>query len=1278
MALTSTFPTDYIQTKSGLFVAAGVEEVDDSYTYSDGAEIEDSIYSILKQASDVSSLSAELQGKIVDWPTNYYLSPRRANLLRPLEPLLQGRVLEVGAGCGAVTRYLGEVATEVVAVEGSAARALAAVERVRDLDNTKIVRSLFQDFRSDELFDAVICVGVLEYARAYVTSECPERTMIDLMRSCLRPGGVLIIAIENQLGLKYFSGSLEDHYGSPFFGINDSYRHDAVTTYGRAELSQLIRDSGLPSLEYLAPLPDYKLPVSVVRSDLGTEAPDVVTRLLEQSVSADPQNAPHPTFSLERAWPLVNRNGLLGEFANSFLIVASEKPAIKSTAVAWHYSVDRHPAFAKETKFTPLNDGVAVEYRALSAKAAPAVPLHWQPQATEYFNGVNWWTECVRILNTEGWGVPDLAVWADVWLRALAQDLGLEFGSQLFSASVDGRAFDMIPQNLIVNGAERSFFDAEWSVGADFPFGTVVIRGLRDSIAKITSCAFTATGAPHSVNELVLAILAHLGWLVSKSEFDAMAEFDLRIQSWVRGSESGSIDLSSVGRDWEKVLNVRNPADRDLLSYHLGVSRGEVEEARRKAERDLAENQQTHALALEEVKARADAMLAEVQREALDERDQLVNARQEAAAALEDATRQASLERERLVYEQQRAGAQFEIELAAFEQKLDLERERSARLQSEAEGRYSETEARYEAALVEIQRRAAVEKERALGQLDFLSAQHDHALQEADLALLKSRDESASAVADLLADLEETHLQMTAHREIAAAVPHQARRLKIAEERALRAEALLDRVSAAWSIPNSHASLSEDFSATEEPGGEALYAAQFEAAPADNGPDSISGDGSHCQVAIHSSLHQNAPLEKRKKTMLAKFKKFFFKRARFLGARGRLMDGAIGQRYRAQKDIALIRDAGLVHHHWYLAVYPEAPQDEAAMLEHYFSTGSLEGRGPHPLFDPAWYRALGPHGQDYGTDPLVHYLKQGWRKGMAPHPLFDAGWYEAHNSDVTEAGLNPLIHYLQHGGKEGRNPHPTFDSRWYLEQNPDVAVLDIDPLTHYLEHGGREFRSPHPLFNGVWYAARNPDVVEAGVNPLTHYLQYGWKEGRSPHPLFDPTWYLQHSPDVAEAGVDPLTHYLEHGWREGRAPHPLFDVAAYVEHSPHTANADGGALIDFLRRGWREGRSPHPMFDTAWYMSQRPNLQSSGYQDPLSHYVAMGSKLGLSGNSLIDEVAVRAVSEDESLPALLSFLDIAENQNEFTLNRKPRWSHAQYLSNQNMLAHAADRLNGAA
>jgi hypothetical protein len=85
--------------------------------YSDDFECK--LYERIRRATDRSTLSIELLPLIVDWPSEYHISSGRHCLLRPLGIEPATNALELGCGCGAVTRYLGELGALVTAVEGS-------------------------------------------------------------------------------------------------------------------------------------------------------------------------------------------------------------------------------------------------------------------------------------------------------------------------------------------------------------------------------------------------------------------------------------------------------------------------------------------------------------------------------------------------------------------------------------------------------------------------------------------------------------------------------------------------------------------------------------------------------------------------------------------------------------------------------------------------------------------------------------------------------------------------------------------------------------------------------------------------------------------------------------------------------------------------------------------------------------------------------------------------------------------------------------------------------
>ena len=105
----------------------------------------------------------------------------------------------------------------------------------------------------------------------------------------------------------------EDHVGRPFFGISDNYTQATPATFGRRELRRILGRVGFTKRDFYLPFPDYKLP-SVVISPLGAASRGFDAGVLAaETVHSEPQPFPDPAFALQKAWPIVARNGLLRE-----------------------------------------------------------------------------------------------------------------------------------------------------------------------------------------------------------------------------------------------------------------------------------------------------------------------------------------------------------------------------------------------------------------------------------------------------------------------------------------------------------------------------------------------------------------------------------------------------------------------------------------------------------------------------------------------------------------------------------------------------------------------------------------------------------------------------------------------------------------------------------------------------------------------------------------------------------------------------------------------------
>ncbi|WP_369914652.1 class I SAM-dependent methyltransferase [Xanthomonas sp. NCPPB 3005] len=527
-------------------VAVWRREGYDSIGYSDGDNSEDGLLATLRAAADVSVFSSELAAACVDWPSRYHLSTERANLLRPFAQHLQpgARVLEIGAGCGAVTRYLGESGADVLALEGSLRRARIARERTRELRNVVVVAERFQDFSVAQRFDVVTLIGVLEYASLFSDAQNPALHMLQAARQLLAPGGRLILAIENQLGLKYLAGVPEDHLGQPMVGLEDRYQSRGARTYGRNELDALLRRAGYARSRFSAPLPDYKMPATIL-TERGISADPALFNagaLAAQAVRRDPQLTP-TTFNLQRAWPVVAANGLALDLANSFLVeaVADDSAMAEQSALAYHYSTQRLGAYARETLFVAEQDQtVRVHARRLSDAPSAETGVRLQVQsATDYFQGPLLVDTIRAVLSQPGWTRAELVAEVRRYLQALAQVLHGE-GHAVALDSVDSVLpddyLDATPSNLLCAADGRIvYFDREW-VAEGPTLGWLLLRSLLFTYGG-SVVAPMAEGEPITLRALLLDVVAELFAASAANGFDLWLERELGFQRQVTGKD---------------------------------------------------------------------------------------------------------------------------------------------------------------------------------------------------------------------------------------------------------------------------------------------------------------------------------------------------------------------------------------------------------------------------------------------------------------------------------------------------------------------------------------------------------------------------------------------------------------------------------------------------------------------------------------------------------------------------------------------------------------------
>jgi cyclopropane fatty-acyl-phospholipid synthase-like methyltransferase len=565
-----------------------IRTVGDGVPYFDGAE--DELLQVMKNAQDRSIGSDELASHIHDWPTRYHLTRARANLLMPFNLEKGVRVLDVGCGTGALTRQFAEWGNNVTGLEGSNARAQVAQERVREFENAEIVSGSLQEYISeghDNEFDVVLLCGVLEYSAEILGGGQGSREMLSHVKRLLKDDGLLIIAIENQIGMKYLAGYNEDHLGVPWIGLNDYYGADSkVRTWTKSALKVQLNNAGFRYEKWFSPFPDYKITTSVVSENFW-DLPDSsqLARQFIRNPIDDGSSSGHLNMDSLSFWRLFLQTSNPEEFSNSFLVAASVSDLENSNyfrdGLLWSNHEMRSAKFSnKRTLFQNDLGQLALRYssqvdvslgklsnhRTLSSVLVGENMEDWLMKKCGQFDiesatsaFLTWWNEAKKVIENEN----------------------------------DGICFDVLPRNFILDSNDRwQYIDSEWFWHESITNETILARSLYYLLLERMIPLRLPIDIDPAVSllEAITLIGELIGEKVQLEDFENFVTFETEVQSLVMGKPI-NFDGISIILD-EKIGDLQT--QKALIKPHIPIFKTISERDALVAERDktLAQNLQ--------------------------------------------------------------------------------------------------------------------------------------------------------------------------------------------------------------------------------------------------------------------------------------------------------------------------------------------------------------------------------------------------------------------------------------------------------------------------------------------------------------------------------------------------------------------------------------------------------------------------------------------------------------------------------------------------------------
>jgi 2-polyprenyl-3-methyl-5-hydroxy-6-metoxy-1,4-benzoquinol methylase len=252
------------------------------------------------------------------WQVFLQLSILRTALLAWYEFSPKADILEVAAGFGSLTGVLCQKGGQVTVTERSAFRAETISERYKHMMNLTVYAGDLKDIVFDKKFDYIVLPGILELQGNGKSEQQPYIAYLEQVKSLLKPGGKLLIAVENRYGLKYFCGEAEPYTKEFFAGINKYPVAGRGYCFDRQELIDLLQAAGFPYYKFYYPVPDYKLP-QVIYSDQHLPGDEMRERIIPY------YNSSSLIASESALYGDIARNGVFGFFANSFFIECGKK-----------------------------------------------------------------------------------------------------------------------------------------------------------------------------------------------------------------------------------------------------------------------------------------------------------------------------------------------------------------------------------------------------------------------------------------------------------------------------------------------------------------------------------------------------------------------------------------------------------------------------------------------------------------------------------------------------------------------------------------------------------------------------------------------------------------------------------------------------------------------------------------------------------------------------------------------------------------------------------------
>lgn len=254
----------------------------------------------------------------------YHLAAMRRQLLEWFSFQGTERILELGAGAGALTELLAERGFLVDAVEPSEILAKCNAKRNASSSNLRIFAGCLEcahkewEVLEEGSYDMVVLANSLTDASYLMGRAATQAEVLNLALRYLKQGGQLILSIENRMGLKYWAGCKDGATGTYFGGIEGEKDKTLASGRTKRELEELLCDAGLREYRFYYPYPDAQFPTMIYSDEYLPKEGELRTNL--RNYDADR----YLLFDERKVFDTLLRENRYPEYANAFLVIAAK------------------------------------------------------------------------------------------------------------------------------------------------------------------------------------------------------------------------------------------------------------------------------------------------------------------------------------------------------------------------------------------------------------------------------------------------------------------------------------------------------------------------------------------------------------------------------------------------------------------------------------------------------------------------------------------------------------------------------------------------------------------------------------------------------------------------------------------------------------------------------------------------------------------------------------------------------------------------------------------